>query len=107
MVAVTSQSILSNFVVIWTVGLSFFYLGTRYAQCHVLGCALILLSCVVAVVVQLQTGHPPLGEYALPDGKLAIASPLWYLLFLVGTVPAGVSNVYKQKCLKHVDLEVM
>ena len=28
----TSQSIMSNFVVIWTVIISFFYLGTRHAE---------------------------------------------------------------------------
>lgn len=103
----TSQSILSNFVVIWTVIISFFYLGTRYADCHIIGCALILISCAVAVVVQLQTGEPPLGRYALPDGSYALASPMWYVLFLVGTVPAGISNCYKQACLKGVDLEIM
>ena len=103
----TSQSILSNCVVIWTVGISIIYLGTRFSDCHYIGCILILISCAVAVVVQLQTGDPPLGRYTLPNGHYAIASPAWYILFLIGTVPAGISNCYKQKCLKGVDLEVM
>ena len=28
-------------------------------------------------------------------------------MFAIGTIPAGISNCYKQKCLKSVDLEVM
>ena len=28
------------------------------------------------------------------------------MLFVVGTIPQGISNCYKQKCLKGVDLEV-
>jgi hypothetical protein len=110
----TSQSIMSNFVVVWTILISLVYLRTRYSQEHYIACALILLSCVVAVLVQLQTNKPPLGRYALPGCSppdatecYRIASPAWYVLFLVGTLPAGVSNCYKQKCLKGVDLEVM
>ena len=103
----TSQSILSNLVILWTVAISIVYLGTQYADVHYIGCTMILLSCAVAVCVQLQTGNPPLGKYALPDGSFAIASAWWYVLFIVGTIPAGISSCYKQKCLKGVDLEVM
>lgn len=103
----TSQSIISNLVVIWTAAISIVYIGTRYAQEHLIGCLLIVLSCIVCVVVQLQTGQPPLGRYALPGGGSAISSPSWYILFLAGTLPAGISNCFKQKCLKGVDLDVM
>ena len=54
-----------------------------------------------------QTGDPPLGQYKTPAGTLATASSVWYVIYVVGTVPAGISNCYKQKCLKSVDLEVM
>lgn len=103
----TSQSVMSNFVVIWTVLISVPYLGMRFATEHLLGCALILISCAVAVTVQLQTGHPPLGEYKSADGTFAASSPAWYALYIIGTVPSGISNCYKQRCLKGVDLEVV
>ena len=101
------QGIMSNFVIVWTVILSIFYLGTRYQTEHYLGCALILMSGLVSIVVNLQTNDPPLGEYAAPGGTLQQSSAIWYLIYVLGTVPSGVSNVYKQKCLKSVDLEVM
>jgi len=104
---VTSQSIMSNFVVVWTVLISIVYLNARYSQEHYLGCALILASAAVSVVVQLQTGNPPLGEYNNTIGQLVQSSPLWYAMYIIGTVPNGISNCYKQKCLKGVDLEVM
>jgi len=104
---VTSQSLLSNFVLIWTVLISIPYLGMRYSQEHCIGCLLILVSAAVSVTVQLQTGNPPLGRYKTADGALAVSSPAWYVLFMAGTVPAGVSKCYKQRCWKGVDLEVM
>ena len=103
----TSQSIMSNFVVVWTVLISIPYLGMRYSLEHYLGCILILLSCAVAVTVQLQTGHPPLGQYKNANGTYSHSSASWYILYILGTVPSGISNCYKQKCLKGVDLEVM
>jgi len=101
------QGIMSNFVIIWTVIISIFYLGTRYDTEHYLGCALILMSGLVSVVVNLQTNNPPLGEYAAAGGTLQQSSWQWYLIYVLGTVPSGISNCYKQKCLKSVDLEVM
>lgn len=101
------QGIMSNFVIIWTVILSIGYLGTRYETEHYLGCALIIMSGLVSIVVNLQTNDPPLGEYAAAGGTLQQSSALWYVIFVLGTVPSGISNVYKQKCLKSVDLEVM
>ena len=93
------QGIMTNFTIIWTVIISIFYLGTRYDQEHYLGCALILMSGLVSIVVNLQTNDPPLGEYSAPGGTLQQSSAYWYLIYVVGTVPAGISNCYKQKCL--------
>jgi len=104
---VTSQGLLSNTVVIWTLVISFFYLGTRFHQEHYIGCALIIMSGLAAITVELQTNDPPLGTYNDPSGTQKMSSPLWYMIYLVGTVPSGISNCYKQKCLKSVDLEVM
>jgi hypothetical protein len=71
----------------------------RYDQEHYLGCALILMSGLVSIVVNLQTNDPPLGEYAAPGGTLQQSSAYWYLIYVVGTIPAGISNCYKQKYL--------
>eukprot|EP00966_Prymnesium_polylepis_P199799 4630583-Prymnesium_polylepis.1 len=101
------QGIMTNFVIIWTVLISIVYLKTRYAQEHVIGCILIFMSGLVSIVVNLQTNDPPLGEYAAPGGSLQQSSPLWYIIYVLGTIPSGISNCYKQKCLKSVDLEVM
>jgi len=104
----TSQGLMSNTVVIWTMIISFFYLGTRFHQEHYIGCALIIMSGLAAITVELQTNSPPLGTYNDPvSGAQKLSSPLWYMIYLVGTVPSGISNCYKQKCLKSVDLEVM
>eukprot|EP00937_MAST-01D_sp_MAST-1D-sp2_P001722 g1722.t1 len=103
----TSQSILTNLVIVWTVLISIPYLGTRYAQEHFIGCVLVIMSGLVAVVVEMQTGNPPLGEYKTSNGILRSSSSLWFVMYIVGTIPAGISNCYKQKCLKSVDLEVM
>ena len=99
--------IMSNFVIIWTVIISIWYLGTRYSTEHYLGCALIIMSGLVSVVVNLQTNDPPIGEYTAPGGTLQRSSGIWYIIYIIGTVPSGISNCYKQKCLKSVDLEVM
>jgi len=103
----TSQSILTNFGLVWTVLFSLVWLKTRYAQEHYIGCILVVLSGLVAVTVEMQTGSPPLGRYKTATGVWASSSAMWYLIYIVGTVPQGISNCYKQLLLKDVDLEVM
>ena len=102
----TSQAILSNLVIVWTVCIALVYLNSRFSQEHYIGCLLVVISGFVSVTVQLQTGTG-LGEYKTASGTMESTSPLWYLIYIVGTIPAGISNCYKQKCLKGVDLEVM
>jgi hypothetical protein len=58
----TSQGLMSNTVVLWTMIVSFFYLGTRYRQEHYIGSLLIVISGLAAITVELQTGNPPLGS---------------------------------------------
>jgi len=103
----TSQGLMSNTVVIWTMLISFFYLGTRYRSEHYIGSLLIVISGLAAITVELQTGDPPLGAYVDPNGTTRQSSAGWFIIYLLGTIPAGISNAYKQKCLKSVDLEVM
>lgn len=103
----TMIGLLSNMGLVYTVIVSYFYLGTRYAQEHYAGCALIVMSGFVALTVELQTNNPPVGEYVDSSGHRHTSSALWLLIYLIGTIPVGISNAYKQKCLKSVDLEVM
>ena len=83
----TSQSILTNFGLVWTVLFSVLFLGTRFAQEHYIGCIMVVLSGLVAVTVEVQTGDPPLGRYKTATGEWASSSPLWYAIYIVGTVP--------------------
>lgn len=93
------QGIMTNFVIVWTVLISIFYLGARYEQEHYLGSALIIMSGLVSVVVNLQTRDPPLGEYSAPGGTMQQSSALWYAVYILGTIPSSVSNCYKQKVI--------
>jgi len=103
----TTQGVFTNLVIVWTVILSFWILKTRYRPEHYIGCLLIIMSGIVSLTVQIQTGNPPLGRYKGPDGQYHSSSALWYFIYVVGTIPSGMSNVYKQYQLKGVDLEVM
>ena len=138
---------LYNSVVLWTALISFFYLGTRFQSVHLAGICLILCSCFVGVMVELQgpaavicdgldTASSILQDDTLPipieakwkvnnatdkcvsglppykdaNGKF-VYIPLGTLagmyFFLVATViPYAFVNVYKQKKLKQVNLDV-
>ena len=50
---------------------------------------------------------PAIHSHPLPSPLIPSHPLSRYILYLVGTVPAGISNCYKQRCLKGVDLEVM
>jgi len=104
---ICSQSILTNLGLVWTVLLSAMWLGTRYDQEHYIGCILVVLSGLIAVTVQIQTGDPPLGQYVTATGVFASSSAVWYIIYIIGTIPQGISNCYKQLLLKDTDLEVM
>ncbi|GMI02621.1 hypothetical protein TrLO_g11475 [Triparma laevis f. longispina] len=102
----TMQSILTNLNVVWTVGISIFYLKATYFQAHYAGCIIIILSGLVAVTVELQSGTG-LNSYTSATGEEESTSPLWYIIFILGTIPAGISNCYKEKVLKTDDLDIM
>jgi hypothetical protein len=113
------QTLMSNFVVVWTVCLAFIYLRTRFHQVHIIGCVLIVISVFVGVADKLETNDcSPVGlkaghcltSYTSVSGEQVTLSAsstlLWYSFFLLGTVPNGISNVYKQSVLQSVDLDV-
>ena len=103
--SVTMQGILTNFAILWTALLSMVWLGARYHQTHFIGCIMVVLSSLVAVACLVQSGD--IGSYVTPSGEIMTSSALWYVIYIVGTVPNGFSNVWKQYCLKSVDLEIM
>ncbi|GAB5359038.1 hypothetical protein AAMO2058_000510200 [Amorphochlora amoebiformis] len=103
----TMIGLLSNMGLVFTVFFSYLYLGTRYKQVHYIGCLLIVISGFVALTVELQTNDPPIGRYKDTNGEYHTSSFLWTLIYIVGTIPVGMGNAYKQKCLKSVDLEIM
>ena len=138
---------LNNSVVFWTAIIAYFYLGTRFKAVHYAGIALVLISCVVGVMVELQgppdvvctglqTATETLQDPNLPvpsqarwevgnatekcarglppykdaNGKIVFfpfstLAPM-YLLFFATLLPYAFVNVYKQKKLKQVDLDV-
>ena len=105
-ISLTLQSILTNLNVVWTVIISILYLGSRYGQPQAIGCLLIVASGVVSMLVELQTGKG-LNEYITADGSTETTDALWYVIFILGTIPAGISNCYKEKVLKTHDVDVM
>jgi len=100
------QGIFSNFSIVWTAVLSFVLLGSRYRQPHIIGCVLVLLSGIVSIVVELQSGEG-LDEYKDATGEMRTSSPWWYIMYIAFTIPNAMSNVWKQHCMQSLDLEIM
>lgn len=123
-VALPMQSIMTNFVLVWMLGLAYVWLKTRFRQVHYIGCILIITSVVVGVSDKLQSDdctHPGqtvtkeqadncLTTFKTSSGTYKELSTdsmiLWYGLFLLSTVPSAVSNCYKQRVLKGRDVDV-
>lgn len=107
-IADAEQVALTNTVVVWTALIAYFYLGSRFKQVHYAGCLLILISCVVAVNVQLASqGLPqPVADARVIETSTGVMTII-YLVYLIGVVPSAASNCYKQKVTKGVDLDLM
>jgi len=114
------QSIMTNFVIVWMLALASVWLGARFKQTHFIGCALIVFAVVVGVADKLEANDcTPAGvqndkcltAYTTSSGArvllTASSTMLWYGLFIASTVPSAISNCYKQKVLKGVDLDVV
>ena len=48
------QTVISNTMVMWTLVISYFYLGSRFHQVHYAACILIVMACVVGVLVEVR-----------------------------------------------------
>lgn len=102
---VTMIGILMNFMLVFTAFFAVVYLGTKFKSNHLAGCMLIILSSIVSCNVEMKDGS--LGSYVNSHGQAALASPVWYIVFLVGTIPMGFSQVYTQKYLQLWDQDIM
>lgn len=107
-ISLTMQSILTNLNVVWTVLFSVIYIGSKYKQNHWAGCLLVVISGIASVTVELTPGSgEDLNTYVDANGIKRTTSALWYVIFIIGTIPAGISNCYKEKCLKKAELDIM
>jgi len=126
------NSVMSNFVLILMVVVATVWLKTSFKQNHYIGCVMILLSVVVTVADKLEANDCSaaaldaanqcvaagtgdcnlqcLNSYKDASGNFLLLSPaamaVWYGLLLFSQVPAAISNCFKQKILKGVDLDV-
>ena len=146
-IPVVLQMPLNNTVVLWVAVISYFYLKTRFKTVHYAGIVLIVCSCLVGTMVELQgpaemichglhtateifadtrldipeearweVGNATvkcvrgLPAYKGADGRIIYISfgilASMYLLFIVVIIPYAFVNVYKQKKLKQVNLDV-
>jgi hypothetical protein len=103
------QTALTNTVVFWTALIAYFYLGSRFKQVHYAGCLLVMIAVIVGMSVELQQGGLPQPTAA--DGSTIEVSVgvmlLMYVIYLIGVIPSGMSNCYKQKVLKEFDMNCM
>ncbi|CAJ1390845.1 unnamed protein product [Effrenium voratum] len=68
------QQPLNNMLVLWTALIAFFYLNTRFKQVHYAGICLILCSCLVGVLVELQGPAPKICA-GLDTGQETLSNP--------------------------------
>jgi len=120
------QSVLTNFVLIWMTILGIIWLKVRFKMVHYIGMTLVVVAALVQFtpfiidsncdgpwpnpaksVTCFESYHSNSGG---PDGswiKMGGSQMIFfYALFIVSTIPAAVSNVYKQKVLQGVDADI-
>eukprot|EP00123_Amoebidium_parasiticum_P017004 comp23675_c0_seq1/m.40527 comp23675_c0_seq1/g.40527 ORF comp23675_c0_seq1/g.40527 comp23675_c0_seq1/m.40527 type:complete len:511 (-) comp23675_c0_seq1:577-2109(-) len=102
--SMTAQGLLGNSNLIFIAILSSVWLGVRYSSCHVAGCLLIVMSGLVSIVVELQSGTG--FSYKDSLGLSHQTSFVWYFIFIVGHLPQAFASCWRQKCMKGVNLDV-
>lgn len=122
-VAQPVQNTMTSMVIIWMAPIAFFWIKTKFKQVHFVGMSLVVMAALVQLAPQIS--NMDCSELALQsakadcfkaywsplgDGRWVVISMeqmvLWYVLFLVSTVPSAASNVYKQKVLQGHDADV-
>jgi len=125
------QSVLTNFIIIWMAIIGYFWIKVRFKAVHYIGMALVVVASFISALLPFMIHNDcdfvsPLNMYdnsssvtcfeayhsnaGGPDGSWvkmsAGAMGFFIILFIVSTVPAAVSNVYKQKVLQGVDADI-
>jgi hypothetical protein len=120
------QSVMTNFVIIWMALVGWFWIKVRFKLVHYIGMALVVVASLVqftpfvldndcewespntaADVTCFEAYHSNAGGKNGEWIKMGAPQMLFfYLLFIVSTFPAAVSNVYKQKVLQGVDADI-
>jgi hypothetical protein len=118
------QSVFTNFIIVFMAIIGFFWIKVRFKACHYVGMSLVFVATLVQFtpyiinndcnwtspnpkedVTCFAAYHSPEhgGEWIkMTAGTMAF----FYILFIVSTIPAAVSNVYKQKVLQGVDADI-
>lgn len=103
------QSVMTNSIIVWMAIIGFFWIGSRFMQSHYLGIILVVVSILVQLAPQMND-LASFSQYTDNHGhiiQLQIgAMVLWYSMFFVSTLPGAVGNVYKQKILQSMDMDV-
>lgn len=124
------QSVLTNFILIWMAIVGFIWIKIRFVSVHYIGMSLVIVASMVQFmpfiinnncdwdspyvlnktspeITCFEAYHSnsggDLGSWVkMGFGPMAF----FYVLFIVSTFPAAVSNVYKQKVLQGVDADI-
>jgi hypothetical protein len=118
------QSVLTNFVILWMALVGWFWIKVRFKFVHYAGMFLVVVASLIQFApfiinndceVDFPYKHQDLtcfeAYFSSADGgewvKMGGAQMFFfYMLFIVSTLPAAVSNVYKQKVLQGVDADI-
>jgi len=122
------QSVMTNFVLIWMAIVAFFWISVRFKLCHYLGMALVMVSVFIqflpyiidnecspasyngTTIDGMTNSSDCFSAYGDAFGNNVImgsgAMMFFYIMFALSTIPAAVSNVYKQKVLQGVDADI-
>ena len=91
------NTMVTQAVVMFNIGMSFLFLHARYNTFHASG--LILVICGLAINLFPLFAEPQSGNDSSYNW-------LWVLMLFCSNIPAAASNVYKEKCLKQEKLDV-
>jgi drug/metabolite transporter (DMT)-like permease len=86
-------ALLPQMIVPLNIALSYYFLSARFSKRQLLGAALVLLGCIIAVSPLFMRGSSKKANL------LSIA------IFVLSRVPTALSSVYKEKCMSDVEID--
>jgi drug/metabolite transporter (DMT)-like permease len=93
------QGLLSKATIPATLLIKYLFLGTTFSTAQIGGASMIVLGAAVSMGGNPTKPAEVVGTDNTPDNTF------WYLLFLLSTVPAAASAVYKEVALSDTDVE--